>query len=116
MGMTFDEFRNKFEDIWNMILSMDEFRMGSAIKYAKSCAFHIYTYRCEYPVVQDNKLVYKVSTAELFYNHRSMYYYSSRFINSSFLKYAPKFMYEHATEEELMNLLEQLKILMIENI
>ena len=114
--MTFDEFRNKFEDIWNMILSMDEFRMGAAIKYAKSCTFHIYTYRCEYPVVQDNKLVYKVSTAELFYNHRSMYYYSSRFINSSFLKCAPKFMYEHATEEELMNLLEQLKILVIENI
>lgn len=114
--MTFDEFKNKFENVWNTILSMDEFRMGSSIKYTKNCSFHIYTYRCEYPIVQDNKLVYKVSTAELFYNHRSMYYYSSRFINSNFLQYAPKFMYEHATEEELTNLLDKLKLLIVENI
>ena len=115
--MTREEFKNEMEKIMDTIFSMKRFYMDSSLKYCKDCSFEINTgYVGYYDDGTCGSHHYRYKTVELFYEHRSTFYYHSKFKNERILPKMIHFMYDNATTEELRKLLDKLKMMIIEKL
>ena len=115
--MTREEFKNELEEIMNTIFSMNRFHMEHSLKYCKDCSFAINTgYVGYYDDGTCGSHQYRYKTVELFYEHRSTFYYHSKFKNERILPKMIHFMYDNATTKELRNLLDKLKLMIVEKV
>ena len=112
--MTLEEFQKELTDLVNIIFSMKEFEMET-IRYNRNCSFNARSH-FGYYWVEDTAVPYRYNSSEMFYNHRSTFYYSSRMKNEKYLPSVSKFMYEHASDESLRYLLDKMKLLIVEAI
>ena len=110
--MTLEEFQKELTDLVNIIFSMDEFEMET-IRYNHSCSFNARSHLGSY-WAGDNEVPFRYKSSEMFYKHRSTFYYSSRMHNEKYLPSVSKFMYEHASDESLRYLLDKMKLLIVE--
>ena len=110
--MTLEEFQKELTDLVNIIFSMKEFYMET-IKYNHSCSFYARSNVGTY-FTGDMEVPFHYNSSELFYRHRSTFYYTSRMHNERYLPSVSKFMYEHANDESLRYLLDKMKLLIVE--
>ncbi len=112
--MTLEEFQKELTELVNIIFSMDKFDMES-IRYNHNCSFNARS-NSGYYLAGNIEVPYHYNSSEMFYNHKSAFYYTSRMKNEKYLPCVSKFMYEHASTDSLRYLLDKMKLLIVEKV